>query len=357
MHRLSEDGGVQHAFHFAHRSQGDGDMVAGDVETTRSGRTHFRHPFQIVRLTANDKLRVVNVADVRTAFGLVHVMGGYEKRHPLARELEEQIPKLAARDRIDAGGRLIEKQDCGLMHERASHGETLTPAAGEECGAAIEIRFEMGDLNEIVAPPFQFAVGQTIEFAGKNEVLIHGQLVVEREFLRHIADHFLRCVAFARDVVAGDAGGAFGRLQDSAEHPDHGGFAGAIWSEESKNGTAGYGKADLIDRGEIPEALREPFAFDHRVAHFTFGKKMSADIPARSVSSLFSRRIFTPNTCLIRSSTVCTLRGVNSALRLICSTTPVKSRLGNESTRTRTVSFNLIRPSQGSGTKTRTQSR
>src|SRR6266446_4486544 len=53
---------------------------------------------------------------------------------------------------------------------------------------------------------------------------------------------------------------------------------------------------------------------------------------------------------LIRSATVCTLRGVNSACRLICSTTPSKSVCGNESTRTRTCSPNLIKPSHDSGT-------
>src|SRR5439155_13726840 len=100
--------------------------------------------------------------------------------------------------------------------------------------------------------------------------------------------------------------------------PDHGRFPGTVRPEEPEDRAARHGKADVIDGGEIAEALRQPFAFDHRVAHFTFGKKMSADMPARSASSLFSRRIFTPNTCLIRSSTVWTLRGVNSALRLIC---------------------------------------
>ena len=56
------------------------------------------------------------------------------------------------------------------------------------------------------------------------------------------------------------------------------------------------------------------------------------------------------NTSFTRSSAVCTLRGVNSAARAICSTSPLKSRSGTASSRTRTGCFNWIKPSHGSGT-------
>jgi hypothetical protein len=41
-------------------------------------------------------------------------MRGDEERHALAGELEEQVPQLASRDGIDAGGRLVEEQTVGL---------------------------------------------------------------------------------------------------------------------------------------------------------------------------------------------------------------------------------------------------
>src|ERR1044072_1234997 len=118
-------------------------------------------------------------------------MGGDEKCHPLAGELEEQIPKLTARDRVDAGGGFIEKQNRRLMHERAGHGEALAPAAGKKRSAPVEIWLEMGERDQVVAPPFQLAFGKAVELARKNEVLVHRQLVVERELLRHVTDYFL----------------------------------------------------------------------------------------------------------------------------------------------------------------------
>src|ERR1700730_14990005 len=116
---------------------------------------------------------------MRTAFGLVHVMGGNEERHSLSREFEEQIPELTPRDGIDAGGGLIEKKDRRFVHERASHREALAPATGKERGAPAQVRLEMRYCDQIVAAAFQFAIGKTVEFTGENQVLVHGQLVVE----------------------------------------------------------------------------------------------------------------------------------------------------------------------------------
>ena len=63
-----------------------------------------------------------------------------------------------------------------------------------------------------------------------------------------------------------------------------------------------------------------------------------------------------PKTCLIRSSTVWTLRGVNSALRadLFDHAREILVR-ETESTRTLDCSPSWMWPNHGSGTKTRTQ--
>src|SRR5437588_11101689 len=100
-------------------------------------------------------------------------MGRDEERQPLSREFEEEVPELPPRDRIDAGSRFIEKQNRRLMHERASHGEPLSPAAGKQRGAPVEIRLEMGDRDQFVATLLQFFPAQTIKLAGKSKVLTH----------------------------------------------------------------------------------------------------------------------------------------------------------------------------------------
>ena len=114
---------------------------------------------------------------------------------------------------------------------------------------------------------FSSLFAQAVELAGENQVLVHGQLVVERKLLRHVADHFLDLVAFARDVEAGDSRRAFRRFENAAKHADDGGFAGAVRPEKSEDRTARDGEADVIDGRESAEAFRQPLALDHCVAH------------------------------------------------------------------------------------------
>src|SRR3954469_20958686 len=101
---------------------------------------------------------------MRAALGLIHVVGGNEKRHPLPGEFEEQVPEFAARHRIDAGGGFIEEQDRGVMHERAGHGEPLAPAAGQKSGSSVEIWLKVRKRYEFVPPSLQFALGKAVEF-------------------------------------------------------------------------------------------------------------------------------------------------------------------------------------------------
>ena len=181
--------------------------------------------FQLVRFAADDELRGVDVADVRTPLGLVHVMGGDEQGHAHAGEFKEQIPQFAARHRVDASRRFIEKQHAGFVHQRARHRQPLPPAAGEQTRATAQIRFEMRQRDQFVAPLRQRRSTQAIEPPVKHEVFVHGQLVVERKFLGHIADERFDAVGFARHVITGDGGPTLSRLQQAAQHANDGGFA------------------------------------------------------------------------------------------------------------------------------------
>src|SRR5512133_2990349 len=111
------------------------------------------------------------------ALGFIHVVSRHEQRHAFAGELEKQIPQLTPGDWIDAGGRLIEEEHARPVHERTSHGQTLTPATGELSSAPVDVRLEMGGGSHLLTPLIQFATAQTIKFSCKDEVLVHCQLV------------------------------------------------------------------------------------------------------------------------------------------------------------------------------------
>ena len=111
-----------------------------DLDAARVRRVHLGQRLQRLGRAGDQQLRHVEVADLAAALGLVHVVGRDEERDPLRGEREQQVPQLAARDRIDAGGRLVEEDDARLVHQRGAERQPLLPAARQQPGAAIEVR-------------------------------------------------------------------------------------------------------------------------------------------------------------------------------------------------------------------------
>src|SRR5262245_34759889 len=58
-------------------------------------------------------------------------MRGEQDRAALVAEFAKNVPKLAARLRIESRRRLIEKQQLRIAHQRAGDGEALLLAAGK----------------------------------------------------------------------------------------------------------------------------------------------------------------------------------------------------------------------------------
>ena len=86
---------------------------------------------------ARDDPAVGDVDDAVAALGLVHVVGGDEHGQPVGGELVDLVPELAPRLRVDAGGRLVEKQELRLVHDAGGEREPLLPAAGERAGELV----------------------------------------------------------------------------------------------------------------------------------------------------------------------------------------------------------------------------
>ena len=59
------------------------------------------------------ELALVHEGDAIAALGFVQVRRGDEDGEAVGREMRQGVPELAARDRIDAGGGLVEQQHTG----------------------------------------------------------------------------------------------------------------------------------------------------------------------------------------------------------------------------------------------------
>src|SRR6266576_5023082 len=115
MHGLTKDRSTSHTAKLMHGLERRGYMVTHNIEPSRSGRIYLRHFFQFVRLAAHNQFGHINITDMVAPLCFIHVMRGNEQGHAFTSELEQQIPQLSTRDRIDAGSRFIEKKHGGSM--------------------------------------------------------------------------------------------------------------------------------------------------------------------------------------------------------------------------------------------------
>ena len=71
---------------------------------------------------------------------------------PSLLELVDQVPQMPPRLRIEPGGRLIEKQQLGIAHQRAGHGQPLLLAAREAADARTRASLPVARSGSILRP-------------------------------------------------------------------------------------------------------------------------------------------------------------------------------------------------------------
>ena len=91
----------------------------------------------------------VQQRDARAPLRFVEIRRRHQNRDALREKLGQQLPELAARHRIDAGRRLVEQDDPGLVHERACERQLLFHPAGQLIG---QPRAELRELRQLEQP-------------------------------------------------------------------------------------------------------------------------------------------------------------------------------------------------------------
>ena len=87
---------------------------------------------QLARRVEGHDLAVIDDGDaVAEPLGFVHVMRGEQHSAAGLAEAADDVPELAARLRIEAGRRFVEKQQLRIADEGTGHGQPLLLSAGE----------------------------------------------------------------------------------------------------------------------------------------------------------------------------------------------------------------------------------
>ena len=198
-------------------------------------------------------------AEAIALLGFLEIVSGHQNGGAGIGQPVDHGPEGAARQRIDAGGRLVEKQHARLVHDGGAEGHALLPAAGQAAGDLILLALEAGKREHPLALFLALAFGHAVHAGKKFEIFLNGQIVVERKFLRHVADalaHALRAGERAA-AAAGQLNFTARGIEQAAQHLDGGGFARAVGAEQAVDFAVLHFHVEVSDRGERSELLGE----------------------------------------------------------------------------------------------------
>jgi hypothetical protein len=173
-------------------------------------------------------------------------------------ELADVAPDRAARLRVQADRRLVEEQDPRRVQQPARDLEATLHAAREGRHSAAPALPEADHLEDLAHPVGDRRARDAVQLGVQAQVLLRGEVAVERRVLEDEADVPAHLVALGRDVVAGDGGAAAGRPHEGAQHADRRRLAGPIGPEEAERLPRGDVEVDAADRLDVAVALHEP---------------------------------------------------------------------------------------------------
>ena len=153
---------------------------------------------------AEQQLALMHESDAMAALGFVEIGGGGENGHAFGDEFVENAPEVAARNRIDARGGLVEQDHLGAMNERADQAEFLLHAAGEFAGHAGAELAHAGGLKQLRGARGALGLADAEQIGVKADVFVDGEIFIEAEALRHVTERVFGAFGIADHVAAGD---------------------------------------------------------------------------------------------------------------------------------------------------------
>ena len=235
-----------------------GVRVAGDEDDRVAGHLLL----QRARGAFRDHRAVIDDHDaVAEHVGLVQVMRGQEHRGAPVPQAADVVPQAGPVLRVESGARLVQEQDLGLVHDAERHVEPPPLAAGIRPHPAVREPGQVELVQHLPHPPGDVRAAAPVQPALQDQVLAAGGQLVGPAQLAHVADAAADPPGLAPDVQPGDRGAAPVDRQQGGQHPQRGGFAGAVRAQESDDLTPGDLQADPAHRlDRLVPAAREALA-------------------------------------------------------------------------------------------------
>jgi hypothetical protein len=150
------------------------------------------------------------------------------------------------------------------VHEAARDLQAPSHAAGEGHHRLVATVPQVDHVEHLTHPRRDDPWVDAVELGVQAEVLVGGEVAVERLVLEDEADVAADVVALGGDVEAAHARVARGGSRERAEHVDRRALAGAVGAEEAEDLAAGDGERNAADGLDLAVRLDELVDLDGR---------------------------------------------------------------------------------------------
>ena len=194
---------------------------------------------------------------VGEAVGLFEVLRGEQHGRAVGDELLDDPPEIGAALRVEPGGRLVEEEHLGPVHERGREVEPAPHAAAVGAHRPRRGVDEIEALEQLVGAGAERLRVEVRELPDQPQVLVAGEVLVDRGVLTREPDALAHRLRVRADVDAEHLGAAAVALQDRGEDPHRGGLARAVRAEQAEHAAGRYREVDAVERDDGSEPLLE----------------------------------------------------------------------------------------------------
>src|SRR6266550_5671955 len=229
----------------------------------------------VVGRTERHDLALVDDADAVRFLCLLEVVGGQEDRRPARPpHLAEVLPERATSRNIEAGRRLVEKEDLRVVQEAAHDLELASHPARERLDRLVDVARDAQKLGELldlraVAASHQ-RVGRrvrkdAVENGVEAHILLGREVLVEARPLEDDPDLPAHGARLADDVAAVDRRATARWGKRRGQDRDRRGLSGSVRAEQHEEFTGLHLERDAVDgiRLGLLVPLHEVFDADH----------------------------------------------------------------------------------------------
>src|SRR5579883_630635 len=197
----------------------------------------------------------------------VEQMGRDQDGDAVGLEAADHVQKLEGRLRIEAGGRLVQYGDRGLLHRDLRKAEPLPHAPREGRDPLVGDGLERDPPQCRLKARLDLAPLESGELARVAQVLARGEVVVEADRIRQVADPPLDLQRIAHRIEAVHANLAAAHVREAQEHQDRGGLAGAVRPQQAEDLAGTDVEIDAVDGEGTAVPLLETACRDHARGH------------------------------------------------------------------------------------------